>query len=157
MLLGPVLNADITDWQRMVYTNLLGTMYATHAVLPIMEAQHGGDIVNISPVAGRTAHAGSAVYNATRRGVNAFSDALRQEVTQDHIRVTLIEPGYVETELREHITNPQGSKSPKPTAKLSSSLKARTLRQPSSMPSRSPRTSASTKSWYVLRNRYGKS
>jgi NADP-dependent 3-hydroxy acid dehydrogenase YdfG len=107
MLLGPVLNADLTDWQRMVTTNLLGAMYAVHAVLPIMEAEHGGDIVNISSVAGRTTHPGSAVYNATKWGLNAFSDALRQEVTKDHIRVTLIEPGYVNTELREHITNQQ--------------------------------------------------
>jgi NADP-dependent 3-hydroxy acid dehydrogenase YdfG len=107
MLLGPVLNADITDWQRMVNTNLLGTMYATHAVLPIMESEHGGDIVNISSVAGRTTRSGAAVYNATKWGVNAFSDALRQEVTKDHIRITMIEPGYVATELREHITNPQ--------------------------------------------------
>ena len=107
MLLGPVLGADVTDWERMVSINLMGTLYATHEVLPIMVSEGGGDIVNISSVAGRTTRPGSAVYNATKWGVGAFSDALRQEVTQYHIRVTIVEPGMVATELREHITNPQ--------------------------------------------------
>jgi NADP-dependent 3-hydroxy acid dehydrogenase YdfG len=106
MLLGPIDGADTEDWRRMVNVNLLGLMYATHAVLPIMKEQGGGHIVNISSVAGRTAGAGRAVYNATKWGVGAFSEALRQEVYMHQIRVTVIEPGAVETELTEHITNP---------------------------------------------------
>lgn len=105
MLLGPIADADMEDWRRMISTNLLGLLYATHAVLPIMKAQKSGHIVNISSLAGRIARAGSGVYNATKWGVGAFSEALRQECTQDHIRVTVIEPGVVETDLASHITN----------------------------------------------------
>jgi NADP-dependent 3-hydroxy acid dehydrogenase YdfG len=73
--------------------------------LPILKAQGGGHIVNISSVAGRTARAGSGVYNATKWGVGAFSESLRQEVYKDKIRVTIIEPGAVATELSNHITD----------------------------------------------------
>jgi NADP-dependent 3-hydroxy acid dehydrogenase YdfG len=79
-------------------------MYATHAVLPLMKAQGGGHIVNVSSVAGRFAFTNCAVYNATKFGVNGFSDALRQEVSRDKIRVTIVEPGVVATELTSHIT-----------------------------------------------------
>ena len=110
MLLGPIEGADTEDWRRMIYTNVLGLMYTTHAALPLLKAQGAGHIVNISSVAGRTARAGSGVYNASKWGVVAFSEALRQEVFQDHIRVTVIEPGAVATELTEHITNPNAKK-----------------------------------------------
>lgn len=106
MLLGPIAGAETEDWRRMISTNLLGLLYATHAVLPIMKAQRSGHIVNISSVAGRIARAGSGVYNATKWGVGAFSEALRQECVQDHIRVTVMEPGVVETDLASHITHP---------------------------------------------------
>jgi len=105
MLLGPIAGAETEDWRRMISTNLLGLLYATHAALPIMQAQHGGHIVNLSSVAGRTARAGSGVYNLTKWGVGAFSEALRQECVADHIRVTVIEPGLVDTELASHITH----------------------------------------------------
>lgn len=105
MLLGPIAGADTEDWRRMISTNLLGLLYATHAVLPIMKTQKSGHIVNISSVAGRVARAGSGVYNATKWGVGALSEALRQECVQDNIRVTVIEPGVVETDLASHITN----------------------------------------------------
>ncbi|WP_448571857.1 SDR family oxidoreductase [Trichothermofontia sp.] len=107
MLLGPLLGADTSEWRRMVDLNLMGLMYATHAVLPLMKSQGGGHIVNISSVAGRTVQANVGVYNVTKWGVNVFSEALRQEVSKDKIRVTLIEPGAVATELGEHITNPE--------------------------------------------------
>lgn len=110
MLLGPINNADTEDWRRMMQTNVLGLMYATHAALPLMKAQGGGHIVNISSVAGRTARAGAGVYNASKWGVGAFSESLRQEVYKDHIRVTIIEPGAVATELTHHITNPDAKK-----------------------------------------------
>lgn len=106
MLLGPIDGADTEDWRRMVNINVLGLMYATHAVLPLMKAQGAGHIVNISSVAGRTASANVGVYNATKWGVCAFSEALRQEVYKDKIRVTVIEPGAVATELTDHITHP---------------------------------------------------
>jgi NADP-dependent 3-hydroxy acid dehydrogenase YdfG len=90
----------------MVEVNLLGLLYCTHAALPIMGEQGSGHIVNISSVAGRFANLGSAVYNLTKFGVNAFSEALRQEVTPANVKVTVIEPGFVATELQAHNTNP---------------------------------------------------
>lgn len=105
MLLGPVYEANTEDWRRMFDVNVLGLMYATHAILPLMKAQGEGHIVNISSVAGRVANAGTGVYNATKWAVNAFSESLRKEVHKDKIRVTIIEPGLVATELPQHITN----------------------------------------------------
>lgn len=104
MLLSAVDGADTKEWRQMVDVNLLGLMYATHAVLPAMKTQGGGHIVNISSVAGRFSFTNCAVYNATKFGVNGFSDALRQEVSRDKIRVTIVEPGVVDTELTTHIT-----------------------------------------------------
>jgi len=106
MLLGMVDGANTEDWRRMINVNVLGLMYATHAVLPIMKAQGEGHIVNISSVAGRVANAGTGVYNATKWAVGAFSESLRKEVYQNNIRVTIIEPGLVATELPQHITDP---------------------------------------------------
>lgn len=107
MLLGPIAGADTEDWRRMIHTNVLGLMYCTHAALPVMTRQKSGHIVNVSSVAGRTARAGVGVYNASKWAVGAFSEALRQEVHKDGIRVTIIEPGVVRTELRDHITVPE--------------------------------------------------
>jgi NADP-dependent 3-hydroxy acid dehydrogenase YdfG len=110
-LVGPVERANPDDWRRMVNINLLGLMYTTHAVLPIMKEQgEGGDIVNVSSAAGRTARAGWAAYNATKWGVNGFSEALRQEVNRYNIRVTIIEPGAVETGVTEQIPDPETKK-----------------------------------------------
>jgi NADP-dependent 3-hydroxy acid dehydrogenase YdfG len=106
MLLGPILGADIEHWQRMVNVNVLGLMYCTHAALPIMQDQGGGHIVNVSSVAGRVARLGSGVYNATKWGVGAFSESLRQEALNYGVRVTIIEPGYVDTELQGHNEHP---------------------------------------------------
>jgi clavulanate-9-aldehyde reductase len=105
MLLGPIPGAPTEEWRRMVHVNLFGVLYCTHAALPIMLAQDGparGHIVNVSSVAGRRASAGSGVYNLTKFGVNAFSEALRQEVAEQGVRVTIVEPGAVETELVGH-------------------------------------------------------
>jgi NADP-dependent 3-hydroxy acid dehydrogenase YdfG len=105
MLLGPVEGASTDDWRRMVDVNCLGLLYCTHAVLPLMREAGGGHVVNVSSVAGRRAGAGSAVYNLTKWGVNGFSEALRQEALHANIRVTVVEPGYVETELLTHNTD----------------------------------------------------
>jgi NADP-dependent 3-hydroxy acid dehydrogenase YdfG len=106
MLLGPMLDAELEHWQRMVNVNLLGLMYCTHAALPIMKDQNSGHIVNISSVAGRVARMGSGVYNATKFGVGAFSESLRQEGVNYGVRVTIIEPGFVDTELQGHNEHP---------------------------------------------------
>jgi NADP-dependent 3-hydroxy acid dehydrogenase YdfG len=106
MLNGPAKDTPLEDWETMIHLNLLGLLYVTHNALPQMRKQRKGHIVNISSVAGRTTRAGSAVYNATKWGVNAFTDALRQELVADklHIRTTLIEPGAVATELQSHLS-----------------------------------------------------
>jgi NADP-dependent 3-hydroxy acid dehydrogenase YdfG len=108
MLLGPALDAPVEEWRRMVDLNLLGLLYCTHAAMPhLLRAAEDGprgvaDLVNISSVAGRTVRLGSGVYNATKHGVGAFSEALRLEVTRRHVRVSLVEPGATETELAGH-------------------------------------------------------
>src|SRR3954467_12195761 len=106
MLLGPIIGAEIEHWQRMINVNLLGLLYCTHAALPIMAEQGAGHVVNISSVAGRVARMGSGVYNMTKWGVGAFSESLRQEGVNYNVRVTIIEPGYVDTELQGHNEHP---------------------------------------------------
>lgn len=107
MLLGPVAGADTEQWRRMVDVNLLGLLYCTHAALPIMGAAGTGHVVNVSSVAGRSANMGSGVYNLTKFGVVGFSEALRQECAYANVRVTAIEPGWVDTELQGHNENEQ--------------------------------------------------
>jgi NADP-dependent 3-hydroxy acid dehydrogenase YdfG len=108
MLLGPVQDAPIDEWERMIAINVNGLLYCAHAALPhlLAAAQDGprrvADVVNISSVAGRVARSGSGVYNLTKHGVGAFSESLRQEVTARHVRVSLVEPGAVGTELSSH-------------------------------------------------------
>ncbi|MGY1856199.1 SDR family NAD(P)-dependent oxidoreductase [Modestobacter sp. SYSU DS0290] len=104
MLLGTIVGADPEDWRRMLHTNVLGLMYMTHAAIDGMVEQGSGDVVNVSSVAGRTARLGAGVYNASKWAVNAFSESLRQEVTQRGVRIGLVEPGAVATELSSHIT-----------------------------------------------------
>ncbi len=108
MLLGPIVDAPVEEWRRMVELNVLGLMYATHAALPHLLAaaesdpRRVADVVNVSSVAGRIARSNSGVYNSTKFGVVAFSESLRQEVTCRHVRVSVIEPGAVMTELATH-------------------------------------------------------
>lgn len=104
--LGTIEDSDPAEWRRQFDLNVLGLLYATHAVLPIFKAQGVGHVVNLSSVAGRITRAGMGVYSATKWGVNAISEALRQEVHKDNIRVTIIEPGLVATEFIDNITDP---------------------------------------------------
>ncbi len=106
MLLGPLLAQEGDDWRTMVNVNILGLVYCSHAGLALMAEQKSGHIVNVSSVAGRIASAGAAVYNFTKWGVTGFSEALRQEAAHVNVRVTCIEPGFVDTELQGHNTNP---------------------------------------------------
>ena len=102
MLLGPIADAPTEEWRRMIHANVFGVLYCTHAALPLMGEQGSGHIVNVSSVAGRVARQGSGVYNLTKFGVGAFSESLRQEAVPLGVRVTLIEPGAVATELPGH-------------------------------------------------------
>jgi NADP-dependent 3-hydroxy acid dehydrogenase YdfG len=103
MLLGPFSSDQRVEHRRMVETNLLGAMTATEVFLDQLR-DGGGDLVNLSSVAGRFARPGNAVYAATKWGMNGWSESLRQELQPD-IRVMLIEPGAVATELTDHITH----------------------------------------------------
>lgn len=108
MLLGPVAGSDPDEWDRMIAINQQGLLYVTHAALPHLltaaeNNQRGvADIVNISSVAGKFASASFAAYNMTKFGVNGFSMALRQELAKQHVRVGMLEPGAVTTELVSH-------------------------------------------------------
>jgi NADP-dependent 3-hydroxy acid dehydrogenase YdfG len=108
MLLGPILDAPVEEWRRMIELNVLGLLYCTHAALPHLlraadtDPRRVADVVNVSSVAGRVARQGSGVYNASKFGVVAFSESLRQEVTRRHVRVSIVEPGAVMTELASH-------------------------------------------------------
>jgi NADP-dependent 3-hydroxy acid dehydrogenase YdfG len=108
MLLGPIVGAKTEEWDRMLRLNVSALMETTHAALPHLleaatkEPRQVADLVNVSSVAGRVARAGIGAYNATKWAVNAFSESLRQEVTKRHVRVALIEPGAVATELASH-------------------------------------------------------
>ena len=108
MLLGPIVDADAAEWDRMLAINVHGLMYCTNAALPHLlraatsEPRRVADVVNVSSVAGRTVFLGSGAYNATKHAAGAFSESLRQEVTKRHVRVSLVEPGAVETELAGH-------------------------------------------------------
>ena len=106
MLLGLLLMQESADWRRMIEVNQLGLLYCSHEALKVMSKQGGGHIVNVSSVAGRIAALGSAVYNMTKWGVTGFSEALRQEGVHVNVRVTCVEPGFVDTELQGHNTNP---------------------------------------------------
>jgi len=103
MLLGPFDSSQRDDYRQMIEVNLMGAITATEVFLGQLK-DGGGDIINISSVAGRTARAGNGVYAATKWGLNGWSESLRQELLPD-IRVTLIEPGVVATELPTHITH----------------------------------------------------
>ena len=103
MLLAPFSSDQRAEHRQMVEVNLLGAMTATEVFLDQLRSG-GGDLVNISSVAGRTARAGNAAYAATKWGINGWSEALRQELQPD-IRVMVIEPGAVATELTDHITD----------------------------------------------------
>lgn len=103
MLLGPC-TAPMGEWRRMVSVNLMGTLYCTHEALPVMLEQGHGDLVFLGSVLGRSTSSLSAAYCATKFGVQAFADSLRKELAPTGVRVTTIEPGRVDTELRQHIT-----------------------------------------------------
>ncbi len=105
MLLSKVEKGLSDQWRRMFDVNVLGLLYATDAAIGAMRRRGGGHLVNVSSVAGRKTRPGSGVYSGTKFAVNAISEALRQELLEDKIRVTMVEPGAVETELTNHITD----------------------------------------------------
>ena len=112
MLTAPFTSDQREEHRRMVETNLLGAMTATEVFLDQLRANGGGDLVNVSSVAGRVAPAGFAAYAATKWGINGWSEALRVELQPD-IRVVVIEPGAIATELSDHITHADSKRAAK--------------------------------------------
>jgi NADP-dependent 3-hydroxy acid dehydrogenase YdfG len=112
MLTAPFTSGQREEHRRMVETNLLGAMTATEVFLDQLRANGGGDLVNLSSVAGRVAPAGFAAYSATKWGINGWSEALRVEL-QPEIRVVVIEPGAIATELSDHITHAESKQAAK--------------------------------------------
>jgi NADP-dependent 3-hydroxy acid dehydrogenase YdfG len=109
MLLGPIVDAPVEEWDRMIELNLQGLLYVAHAALPHLlraaelEPRRVADLVNVSSVAGRRVGAGGGIYQLTKHGVGTFSEALRQEVTARFVRSSLIEPGATKSELVTHL------------------------------------------------------
>jgi NADP-dependent 3-hydroxy acid dehydrogenase YdfG len=103
MHLGRIEGAPVEEWRRMVGVNIMGVLYCTHAALPLMLAQGSGDIVMMSSVGGRITPPLSGVYCLTKWGIGAFAEVLRKETVGRGVRVILVEPGRVESELRTHV------------------------------------------------------
>ena len=109
MLLGPIVDAPVEEWDRMVALNLQGLLYVAHAAIPHLlstaerEPRRVADLVNVSSVAGRRVGVGGGIYQMTKHGVGVFSEALRQEITGRYVRSSLIEPGATESELVTHV------------------------------------------------------
>ena len=116
MLLGPIVDAPVEEWDRMIALNLQGLLYVAHAALPHLlsaaerEPRRVADLVNVSSVAGRRVGAGGGIYQLTKHGVGVFSEALRQEVTARHVRSSLVEPGRD----RERARHPRPRGGPRP-------------------------------------------
>jgi NAD(P)-dependent dehydrogenase (short-subunit alcohol dehydrogenase family) len=94
---APVADMDIVQWHDVIETNLSGVFFCCHAAIPAMRQRGGGWIVNISSLAGKNAFTSGAAYCASKAGLNAFSEALMQEVRYDNIRVSYVMPGSVST------------------------------------------------------------
>ena len=111
MHISPVADASVDEWDQMLQINVQGLLYVTRAALPhLLKAAEDSprgvaDLVSISSTAGRVARPGTAVYNLTKYGLNGFAEALRQEVMQKRVRVSLVEPGTVDTELSSHLSD----------------------------------------------------
>jgi NADP-dependent 3-hydroxy acid dehydrogenase YdfG len=109
MLLGPIVDAPVEEWDRMMALNVQGLLYVAHAAIPHLlraaeqEPRRVADLVNVSSVAGRRVGVGGGVYQMTKHAVGVFSEALRQEITARHVRSSLIEPGATRSELVTHV------------------------------------------------------
>ncbi|MGQ7263152.1 SDR family oxidoreductase [Vreelandella sp. V005] len=108
MPLSPLASLKIDEWNRMIDVNIRGVLNGIAAVLPTMQSQEGGQVINVSSIGGFTVVPTAAVYCATKYAVRAISDGLRQET--DNIRVTCVYPGVVESELANTITDPEAAK-----------------------------------------------
>ncbi|MDO4626035.1 MAG: SDR family oxidoreductase [Pasteurellaceae bacterium] len=110
MILAPLAKRQVAEWDKMIDINIKGVLYGISAVLPTLQAQKSGQIINISSVAGLRISAGiGTVYSGTKFAVKAISEGLRMEVAPDNIRVTTIYPGAVDSELKLHSTDKESA------------------------------------------------
>jgi NADP-dependent 3-hydroxy acid dehydrogenase YdfG len=109
MLLNSALQTTVEEWDRMVSLNVAALLHVTHAAVPYLidaaatSPRQVADLVNVSSTAGRVARPGSSVYNLTKFGLNGFTESLRQELLGERVRVSVVEPGTVDTELVDHL------------------------------------------------------
>jgi 3-oxoacyl-[acyl-carrier protein] reductase len=108
-IFAPVETTSSDDFRAVIETNLCGVFYCCHEAIPLLKQRGGGYIVNISSLAGANAHPNMAAYNASKFGLNGFSEALMQEVRQDNIKVSYIMPGSVNTEFGGDEPTPEKS------------------------------------------------
>jgi len=107
-IFAPVADLSPDDWRAVIETNLNGVYYCCHEAIPLMRRRGGGYIFNVSSLAGRNAFPAGAAYNASKFGLNGFSEALMQEVRYDGIRVSYLMPGSVATDFGRGATSKQG-------------------------------------------------
>ena len=136
----------IDEWDRMIDVNIKGVLYGIAAALPYMKQQKSGHFINVSSVAGHKVGPGFAVYAATKFGVRALSEGLRQEVKPYNIRTTVISPGAVATELLDSVTDPDAA------ATSSQVLCGGQRSPPTRLRARSPSPSASRTTWISTRS-----
>lgn len=124
MLSGPVASADPANFRKMTELNFLAPVLATHAVIPAMRQAKGGHLVFVGSLGARFCTPGNAVYAATKAAVQVFAETLRKELVADRVRVTTVIPGFIATEIVDHVADP--------TTKdfFSNFMKSMTLMQP---------------------------
>ncbi|WP_433448782.1 SDR family NAD(P)-dependent oxidoreductase [Streptomyces sp. CA-142005] len=169
MGVGQIGDSPLGEWEQMLEVNVQGLLYIAHAAWPHLlraaeDSPRGvADLVNISSTAGRVARPGTAVYNLRKFGVNGFTEALRQEVMEKHLRVSVVEPGTLDTELSTHLRDavrqaierqiqgmellrPRTSPTPCPTSSpgTAGSPSTRSSYEPASRPGSSRRTACMT-------------
>lgn len=105
MLLGNVLNQDPKEWQTMMNTNVMGVLNGMQIVLPSMKDRKHGTVINMSSLAGKKTFTNHAAYVASKFGVHGLSETIREEVSKDNVRISLVAPGAAETELLTHVTD----------------------------------------------------
>jgi NAD(P)-dependent dehydrogenase (short-subunit alcohol dehydrogenase family) len=112
--------ADLTieEWNTILRTNLDGVFYCSHAAIPLLQKRGGGAVVNISSLAGKNAFAGGAAYNASKFGLNGFSEAMMLDLRNDNIRVSYVMPGSVNTGFGSHAENAQWKIDPEDVASV---------------------------------------
>lgn len=118
MLVSPVERLKVEDWDRMIDVNIKGVLYGIAAVLPVMQRQKSGHLINVSSVAGHKVRPTSAIYSATKHAVRALSEGVRQELKAYKIRSTIISPGAVATELVDRITEDDIREAAQPILKM---------------------------------------